>query len=127
MNEERVFLNEGGTVVSISRIILSGITYATANITSVSKRKIPARPGCAIAVIAFGGFGLLMSFTEGFTELVASVVVLAVGILWYRSLKPSYLIVFASSSGESEAMKSTDEALIDRVVGAVNQAIISRG
>jgi hypothetical protein len=40
--EEKVFLNDGGIYVSNTRVLLQGTTYATANITSVSKRHMPA-------------------------------------------------------------------------------------
>ncbi len=134
MAEETVFLSEGGMFVSISRVSLGGTTYATANITSVSKRVRPARRGCATILVVLGTLMALASLdaltsniSSGLGALLISGIILGLGVLWYRSLKPTYLLVFASSSGETEAMSSQDEALIDRVVSAVNEAIVARG
>ena len=135
MAEETVFLSEGGMFVSISRVNLGGTTYATANITSVSKRMRPAKTGCATILIVLG---LLMALiflgalttsdvSTGLGGLLFAGIILGLGVLWYRSLKPTYLLVFASSSGETEALSSQDQALIDRVVRAVNEAIVARG
>jgi len=134
MTEERVFLNEGGMTVSAARVILGGTTYSTANITSVSKRVNPAKTGCAVALIIFGVICVLSAFagfgesaSAGLGGLVVAGLILAGGILWHRSLKPDFIVVFASASGESKALTSKDEALIDRVVAAVNEAIVARG
>jgi Family of unknown function (DUF6232) len=134
MDEERVFLEEASALVSISRVIISGTTYSTANITSVSKRIRQPKSGCAVALVVLGALfmlGGLAGFSEDFATGMAGVVfaslILGPGILWLRSLRPTYLVIFASASGEHEALGSPDEALIDRVVAAVNQAIIARG
>ena len=135
MTEEQVFLEEGGMFVSISRVILSGTTYSTANITSVSKRVRPAKTGCATTLVVVGilwALGALAAASSedlgmGVINLVFGIVILVVGVLWLRSLKPTFLVVFASASGEREALNSKDEELIDRVVNSVNRAIVARG
>lgn len=134
MSDEKVFLNEGNMFVSISRVMLAGTTYSTGNITSVSKRTKPAQRGCAIVLIAVGALFVLValagfadSFLTGIVALLIAGAILGAGILWFKSLKPTHLVIFASASGESKALNSKDEALIDRVVSAVNDAIVARG
>lgn len=134
MAEEKIFLNRNKFLVSISRVNISGTTYSTANITSVSKRVEPPNRGCAFGLVLIGGIVAMISLAAfiddsevGMTGLALGIVALAIGIVWLRSLKPTYKLIFASASGESEAHSSQDESLIDEIVAAVNDAIIARG
>lgn len=131
---EHIFLSENGMLVSVSRVVLGGTTYATSNLTSVTKRSIPASTGCSLLMIGFGLLCLLASlaaFTEnagqGFVMLLVAAAFFGGGILWLRSLKAEHKVVLSSSSGEVQALSSKDEQLIDRVIGAVSSAIIARG
>lgn len=132
MADEHVFLNDGGLYVSNTRIVLTGTTYATANITSVAKRFTPASKGCAVTLVVFGilgCFGVLANF-DGFESLVALVLgalIVAAGVAWLKSLKPTYHIVLASASGEVQGLSSKDGDLIDQVIGAITSAITYRG
>ncbi|HEV7921636.1 MAG TPA: DUF6232 family protein [Thermoanaerobaculia bacterium] len=56
-----------------------------------------------------------------------STLFLIVGILIFRSQKPTYHVVLASSSGERQGLTSQDEPLVNRVIGAITDAIIYRG
>ena len=49
------------------------------------------------------------------------------GVLWFRALKRTFYIVLHTAGDESRALESKDEGWIDRVVAALNQAIIARG
>jgi hypothetical protein len=135
MAEEQVFLNENNIYVSNTRVILHGTTYATANITSVAKRMTPASNGCAVILIVIGAFALLAalaSFSDarggnGVGAVLLAVLILAAGIAWLRSLKPTFHVFLASASAERQGLTSKDEALVNRVTGAINDAIIHRG
>jgi len=134
MSEEQVFLNEGGVYVTNSRVVVGGTTYSTANITSVSTTKTPASPGCAFALIGFGCLGFvsglmfLANDTSGaIGALIFWVLIIAGGVSWLRKLKPTFHVILASASGESKALNSKDEAFVDQVAGAVNQALVHRG
>jgi len=135
MEEEKVFLQHGDVFVSNTRVIIRGTTYATANITSVTKRITPAKRGCASFLIFLGAIGIfvgliVLSSDDGASALghiILALLFLGIGILWYRSRKPTYHIVFASSSGQIDAMTSTDNKIIDEAVNAINQAIVFRG
>ncbi|OQC36126.1 MAG: hypothetical protein BWX64_02198 [Acidobacteria bacterium ADurb.Bin051] len=135
MADEHVFLNEGNIYVSNTKIVLTGTTYATANITSVAARITPPKQGCAITLIIVGVLsvlGALGSFgSAGAGESVVAVgfaaAILAAGVLWLRALKPTYHVFLASASGEVQGLSSKDEALVDRVVAAITDAITHRG
>lgn len=135
MADERVFLDLNGVYISNTKVILAGTTYATANITSVSKRFTPASKGCATLLVVLGGLMMLGSlgplfskdFGAGFVMFLVCGGITAAGVAWWRSLKPVYHVVLASASGEREGMSSKDHDLVDRIIGAITQAITHRG
>jgi hypothetical protein len=136
MADERVFLHNSGIYVSNTRVVLHGTTYATANITSVAKRFTPASTGCATLLIVGGGVTLLFALAlfgssgdqgASVVMLLFAMGVIAGGIVWLRSLKPTFHVFLASASAERQSLSSQDEALIDRVTSAISDAIIYRG
>lgn len=135
MPEERVFLNDSNVYVSNTKVVLYGTTYATANITSVAKRFTPASKGCAILLIAFGGLALLVALSAfdssnagaSATVILLTGAILAAGVLWLRSLKPTYHVFLASAAAERQGLSSKDESFVDRVTIAINDAITHRG
>jgi hypothetical protein len=134
MAEEKVFLNEGDIFVSNSRIALAGTTYSTSNITSVSMASTPPSRGCAMLLVAIGGLCCLAALGTmgdnagaGFLTLLIGAGILAGAIFWFKSLKPTYYLRLSSASGEQRALNTKDLDLINRVVSAVNNAIVSRG
>lgn len=114
--------------------MIGGTTYATANLTSVSKAFTPASKGCAFGLTAIGVLmttASLGQFSEdagsGFVMLLIFGGIAAAGIAWLRSLKRTYHVILASASGEQRGMSSKDIDLVNRVVGAITNAIMSRG
>lgn len=134
-DEEEILFSAPEIQVSSSRIIFHGVTYASANITSVSKRVVPIKAGCAILLIALGCLTLLGALATTRENSAGEVTIillfggglLAAGIFWYRSLRPKYVVVLVSASGEKEALTSEDELLTNRVIDAINEAIVARG
>jgi hypothetical protein len=135
MAEEHVFLNESNIYVSNTKVILHGTTFATANITSVSKRLTPASSGCAIILIVLGVLAVLGALgtfksdeaAQSLASLAIAAGILAAGVLWLRSLKPTYHVFLASASAERSGLSSIDETLVDRVTAAISDAITHRG
>lgn len=135
MVDEQEFLNEGGTYVSSTTINIGGTTYATANITSVSKQHTHPSTGCAIAIIIVGGLIGLISLliaiggpsAGGFISFILFGGLAGLGVLWLRSLTSDYHVVLRSSSGESRGLTSKNEAEVDRVTAAITEAITHRG
>jgi hypothetical protein len=136
MAEERTFLHENSVYVSNTRVIIRGTTYATANVTSVRTLTTPAKTGCAALLIAFGAlgvFGAVMmligdhSSGDAAAPLVMCAIMLAIGILWYRSLKPMYHVMLATAGGERQGLTSQDWELVSRTTAAIADAIVYRG
>ncbi len=55
------------------------------------------------------------------------IVLIGIGIFLLIRNKPVYSVMLASASGESDAINSKDEDFIDRIVQALNDAIVVRG
>ena len=134
MTDEHIFFNEGGVFVSNSRAVIGGTTYSMSNITSVRKGSTPPKQGCAILLLLAGllvTIGSLLTFAEdvgaGVIMLLFGIGVAAAAAYWLRSLRPTFHVVTASASGETQALSSQDEGLVDRVVSAVSEAIVHRG
>jgi hypothetical protein len=135
MADEHVFLSEDNLYISNTKVILLGTTYATANLTSVQKRFTPASKGCATLLVVIGALMTLVSLGTVFSKDAGTGIMMllifggifAAGLAWLRSLKPTYHVVLASSSGEREGMSSKDGALVDRVIQAITDAITHRG
>jgi hypothetical protein len=129
---EKIFLEKrhetGSVFVSDARIILSGRTYSTSNVTSVGadfrKEHIlgvhPLVVGIGIAIIAFifapGQYAVRMAGLLGALAFV----------ICAKFDKTYYIVRLGSASGENEALQSEDQNSIGEIVDAINQAIIYR-
>jgi hypothetical protein len=49
-------------------------------------------------------------------------VLLIIGIVWLRSLHPTYNVMLATSAGERQGLTSKDEGIVDRVTAAIADA-----
>jgi len=135
MGEECSFLNDSGVYVSNTRVVIHGTTYATANITSVRKHVAPANNGCAIVLVGFSGLSVLGGLTMAlgksgdgqWTVFSMSLVLLIIGIIWLKSLHPTYNVMLATAAGERQGLTSKDEGVVDRVTAAIADAIVHRG
>jgi hypothetical protein len=125
---EQIIYSDNTVSVSTSRIVISGTTYALRNISSVKMTFAPAKTGCAIALIVFGALILIGSLAQGGQSIVAGLIGGAVigglGFLWLRSCKADYFVTIASSSGEVRALTSKDKSYVEKIVAAINDAII---
>lgn len=74
-----------------------------------------------------GAFALLAGLQGSAGAAIAGLMMIALAILWYRSIKDIHHVLIMSASTESKAMKDVDEVLIDRIVASINEAIIHRG
>lgn len=126
MPEEEIIYSDQKTSISTSRVVIDGKTYALRNITSVKMSVTPAKRGCAIALIIFGAICAFISLgiKGAAAGAVVGVIILGVGILVAASAKEQYHVSIASSSTEGHAMTSNDRSYIEKIVAAVNEAII---
>lgn len=131
-DNEKVYLtlNDGAILVSSTRAVMNGKTYALANVTSVYMAKISPKAGCPVLLGALGAITLFMAISAGSgsgSTLLVGVVCLVLAGIWFMRLKPTYELKLASSSAETHALSSRDRAMIESVVDAINTAIVDRG
>lgn len=125
--ESKVFEN-GEVLVTTTRFVVNGQTYAMNGVTSVkSYKKDPSRVLPVIIGIA-GLITLFSGFASGSTAAsIFGLVILAGAYFLWKSQKPEYSVRLATASGEASALNSNDNVYINQVVEALNNAIIQRG
>ncbi|CAG1016735.1 hypothetical protein ANAEL_05800 [Anaerolineales bacterium] len=135
VNEVTYYADE---IVAITnaRAIFRGKTYSLANITSVEMGlNPPENQGCAAVALLAGCVLVLMGIgyiggPEGSSILgyfAIGALALFFGIAILRNNKANYVVKVSSASGESNALASPDQQYIQKIVDAVNDAIVKRG
>jgi hypothetical protein len=148
-NEEKIFFQQNNVLVSQSRLVIGDKTYVLRNISSVSTAsncsiKKPSKTFYKILVgiasillfqkIITIGLYLEVNKEVPFSDYVK--VVLYIGLIIFSiytmsKLKTqyfySYFIRISSNSGTSDVLNSPDKSYIQKVVDALNQAIIYNG
>jgi hypothetical protein len=120
MAEEKIFLDEKGVKVTNARFVTFAKTHALAGITSVSSYVIPPKRKGPIVVAILG---VILFFVKWYL----GIVFIALGVAWWISQKRIYQVVLSSASGSEDALSDPDSEFINRVVNALNEAIIHRG
>lgn len=116
---EKIYYRGSDVVVSDKRFVADGTTYALHNIASV-----------ASGVHAPRKFGWILGLLLGLVSIPANPffgipIALLAGYFLYQR-RQSYVVVLRDASGETNALASRDRETIDKVVSALNQAIIER-
>ena len=121
---ETVFLDEAGVTVTQARFVHGAQTFAMSNVTSVgSARTDPSRRGPIVLVV----LGVVLILAHQAASIAFGVLLAGLGAWWYQSQKPTHVVLLRSASGESRAFSSKDKTQVDRIVAAVNSAIVARG
>lgn len=137
---EKVYYDEGGFRVTSARFVAGNTTYPMGTIQAVSKNVKPAELGgvvaalwlgwiCGVAgVVAMIGTGLQ---GEGagcsWTLLVLGVFLIPIGHGAKRGIHTTYSVEVSTAAGTTQAITSRSEADVDRIVEALNHAIVDRG
>lgn len=127
---ETTYFQEGNVLITNIRAVLGTTTYPVANITSVSVGTIPPNRMIGVIIAIVGGLMAACSFGGGRNMLggiIVGLIILAIGILIAVLQKTRYVVKIGSAGAEKDGLVSTDQAYIQRVVEAMNQAIIKRG
>jgi uncharacterized protein DUF6232 len=110
---EQIFFEQDKIKITSSRAIFGGSTYVINATASVRNYELkPERTWPIVLMIA----GLFCFLT---TTLI--------GIVWWFLQKTKYAVLISSASGEICAFVTKDKSLADRVVIAINEAIVHRG
>ena len=140
---ETTYYSDRGVRITNARAIFGPKTYALANISSVQMGVIPAKRAMAI-LVALGGLcvttcmglsalGALLNRDSAGVGAFISIatllpaLVMAGGIYFAVTAKPTYTVRLAATSGEAQAMASTDKVFVQGLVDALNEAIVHRG
>ena len=120
---EQTFLDEGGVTVTNARFVVPGQTYAMSGITSVKNAvESPSKKGPIILII----LGVLF-LLAGKSAILPAILFIGSGIAWLMLSKPTYNVQLHSASGEAKAFQSKEKGSIDKIISALNEAIIHRG
>ena len=127
--EQTLFQDVHVTVTNI-RAILSGVTYAMANVTSVREFVEPKPAARALLGFMFVAWGLVCVNIHIADSADVGYFLLAIGgglLLWYFVTKPRYWVRIGTAGAETNAIWSHDPAWTRTVVTAMNNAIVGRG
>lgn len=120
--DETVFFSLEGIKVSDTQFIAEGKTYAIDEVTAVQHALIePERTFPTICVLS-GSFLMVFEdifmFVGGFS--------IALGLVAWFTAQTLYAVVIHTADGEKQALTSTSSTDVNRVIRALNTAIISR-
>jgi len=128
--DEVVYFQDLGITITNARAVLGAKSYAMANITSVGMGHTPANrtPGVIVALLGVAFGGCLATASDSATgALIFGLVLLLSGVAIAASAKSKYAVRIGSASGESDALSSDDREHIQKIVNALNEAIVKRG
>ena len=126
---EKTFHQDARVVVTNSRCIVDGQTYAMSGVTSVrSFVEVPSKKGPILLIIigALFTLGSLSHLPDAIIGLVIGIGLVAAGIAWFKSKKDIFHAVVHSASGESRLVHSIDQSYIAKIIAALNEAIVYR-
>lgn len=120
---EKIFYQDNNVLVTQSRFIANNKTYAMRNISSVSNYRI-TKNSTGIYLLIFIGIIVLIAGGNG---ILWGLLLIGVGITLIMTMKDDFSVQINSNSGESKALISKDQMYIQKIVDAINDAIIHRG
>lgn len=121
MEQEKVFHQDNLVTVTQSRFISGGKAYAMRNISSVATHKIEKSRTSPVLFIIIG---VVLLFAEIYA---VAIILIGIGALWLYGIKDEYSVRIQSNSGEADGLVSTEREYVEKVVEAINKAMIFRG
>ena len=118
--EEKEFFRYEDVTVTNSRFIVASQTFAMSNITSVRASQTPPKRFWPIILILVG---LLFSASTA----AIGIGLIVVGGVWLALQKTYYHVALTTAGGETQALTSEQREYIEKVVRALNDAIVHRG
>lgn len=122
IQNETTYYQDPSVTVTQSRFVAFSKTYAMRNISSVHIFEIVKSKMKAMLLILFG-FPFLFSKEIFFV----GIIMVALGIWWLTRIKNEYAVRISTNAGEANSIISKDKAYIQKIVNALNEAIINRG
>jgi len=130
---ETVIFENARVKVTNLRAVINAKTYAMSDIASVEMTRKDASGCIPVAMMIGGGlwalvtlFSLMSKFDAGnVVRFLFAASLVALGYYTVMSAKPSYAVKFGGASGESNILESKDKQMIERIVAAINEAIVT--
>lgn len=118
--EEKTFFEYDDVKVTNSRFISGGQTYVMSNITSVKPfEEKPKRMG-GVLVLLVGLAVMTSNIFVGF-------IIAALAAYYLYNQKTVFHILLATAAGETKALITYQREYLEKVIAALNDAIIHRG
>jgi hypothetical protein len=117
--EEVEYLKGGSILVTSTRIEIGGQTFAVRNVGSVKV----TQPGTPWIV---GGLGVLFGFAAVNSQQWLMLLFTAGAAAWVWQQIRTRRLVLVSGGGETVALTSTDKVTVEKLRGAIAQAISAR-
>lgn len=118
--DEKTFFEYEDVKVTNARFISGSQTYAMSNVTSV--KAFEQKPKRFSGVLV-----LIISLAVAINTPAVGLVIAAAAALYLYMQKTMYHVMLATSGGETSALKTYQQEYLDKVVSALNQAIVHRG
>ncbi|MGV8899189.1 MAG: DUF6232 family protein [Burkholderiaceae bacterium] len=118
--EEKTFFEYEDVKVTNTRFITAGQTFAMSNITSVKAFENKPKRLLGIIALIIGLIVLAQSFMVG-------ILITAAAAFYLYQQKTVFHVMLSTSGGESSALKTFQRDYLNKVVNALNDAIIHRG
>ncbi|AZA52630.1 DUF6232 family protein [Chryseobacterium sp. G0201] len=122
IQNETTFYQDNSVTVTQSRYVTHSKTYAMRNISSVHIFEIIKSKNKAFFTALFG---VIFLFSKDVFWV--GLIIIALGIWWFVSIKNEYAVRISTNSGEANSIISKDRKYIQKIVNALNDAIVHRG
>ena len=127
---ETTLLEGEGVLVTSARVVLSGKTYATGNITSVTVVSEPCGGNIA-GILILAAVGAILVWMGWFLEFVlpsfTGAILLFLAGFWKWTERPKYGIRIGTGAVEQTILWNQDQPYIEQVALALNEAIVHHG
>jgi len=111
---DSLFYDKGGVRITRTIFEVPGTQYQIRNINAVRRgEKKPERTGPIICIV----IGVIT------LTLVIGILLIALGIWWWNSQKPTYTIVMNTSSGDVTGYESANSEEVKEIQSALNAAM----
>lgn len=122
IQNETTFYQDSLVTVTQSRYITQSKTYAMRNISSVHVFEIEKSKVNPILMILFG-----IPFLFSGNVFWIGLILIGLGILIVFNIKNEYTVRISTNAGEADSTISKDKEYIQKIVNALNDAMIHRG
>jgi hypothetical protein len=118
--DEKIYFEYDDVKVTNTRFITGAQTFAMSNVTSVKAfEQKPSRIG-GIIVLAIG---LAIAVNSTYVGLLVA----AAAAVYLYLQKTMFHVMLSTAGGETSALKTNQKEYLNKVVGALNDAIVHRG